>query len=111
MRYNYYFLITVKVYHNGYGIIAAGKGTARIEDKYYVETDNYEDDERNMLLRNFIHGVNIETEEIDKYIEPSRIKELLERDFFFPNTIVTLTEDEAKKLFEECQIEFNQITV
>jgi hypothetical protein len=93
---------TIFLYHNGYGIIAAGNGTSRIQETYYKEGSEYEDDERNMHLKNFISGVNLETGAIEKYIPANRIKELLERDFYFPNTIVSLSDDEAKILYEEC---------
>jgi len=40
-------------------------------------------------------------------LAPSKIKEILQRDFYFPNSIVTLSEGEAKTLFEECKKLFN----
>lgn len=94
---------TIFLYHNGYGIIAAGQGTSKIQDGYYEEGDNYGDTERNIQLRNFIYGVNLETKKIKTYISASRIKELLERDFYFANTLVTLSDDEAKILYNECK--------
>jgi len=92
---------TVFLYHNGYGIIAAGNGTSKIQDTRYEE-DDYDDTERNMHLVKFITGVNLETKEIEKYIPANRIKELLGRDFYFPNTIVSLNDEEAKILYDEC---------
>jgi hypothetical protein len=94
---------TIFLYHNGKGIIAAGTGTSKITNTYYKEESDYEDDERNMQLKNFISGVNLETKEIEKYIGASRIKELLKRDFWFPNTIVPLNDEEANILYNECK--------
>ena len=37
------------------------------------------------------------------YLTTSNIKELLQRDFYFPNSIVPMSEDEAEKLYKECQ--------
>ena len=100
---------TIFLYHNGYGIIAAGTGTSKIQEtEYHEEESDYGDDERNMQLKNFISGVNLETEEIKKYISAGRIKELLERDFWFANTIVPLSDEEAKILFDECKNVFAQ---
>lgn len=92
----------VFLYHNGYGIIGAGIGTARTVEDYYEE-EGYGDDEISMHLKDFISGVNSETGEIEQYISVYRIKELLKRDFYFANTIVKLDEDEAQTLFEECK--------
>lgn len=88
------------LYHNGYGIIAAGKGTARIKDYH---NDVLDEDERSVKLANFISGVDSDKGTILNSIAPSKIKELLQRDFYFPNSIVTLSEGEAKTLFEECK--------
>jgi len=93
----------VFLYHNGYGIIAAGKGTATIKDHY---NKVLKDDERYIKLTKFIYGVNTTDGNIIKSLSPSYIKEILERDFYFPNTIVTLTENEASALFEECKKQF-----
>jgi hypothetical protein len=92
--------LRIFLYHNGYGIIAAGKGTATIRDRY---NDDIEIDERYITLREFISGVNTETCKINQSISPLKIKELLARDFYFPNTIVTLSKSESEKLYEECQ--------
>lgn len=90
----------VFLYHNGYGIIAAGKGTAKIKQFY---NEKYDSDERAIYLSSFISGVNIEEKKIECSIPPNRIKEILERDFFFPTSSVSLSENEGKLLFEECQ--------
>lgn len=97
----------VFLYHNEYGIIAAGRGTSKIQDCHYKEMDNYESNERSMQLKNFIHGVDLETEDIERYISASRIRELLERDFYFANTLVPLSDEEAKKLYDECKRVFS----
>jgi len=89
------------LYHNRRGIIGAGKGTSKISETIYQE-GNYSDDERNMHLRDFVHGVNLETKELDAVIPAWRIKELLNRDFWFANTVVSLPESDAKILYEEC---------
>ncbi len=86
----------VFLYHNGYGIIGAGKGTATI-----MNLEN--EDERAIKLSHFISGVDLDTEEILHSLKVSDIKELLQRNFYFPNSIVTLSEDEAKILYEECK--------
>jgi hypothetical protein len=90
----------VFLYHNGYGIIAAGKGTARLVELF---NEKYDSDERAIFLSSFISGVNVEEQRIECSITPSRIKEILERDFFFTTSLVGLSEKEGKLLFEECQ--------
>jgi len=91
------------LYHNGYGIIGAGKGTATRKDVYNEEL---KEKERLIKLSHFISGVDLDNREILHSLAPSNIKELLQRDFYFPNSIVTMSEAEAKKLFEECQKTF-----
>jgi hypothetical protein len=86
--------------HNGYGIVAAGRGTATIRD---FHNDTLDEEERSIRLSNFISGVDKESGNILASIGPGKIKELLQRDFYFPNSIVTLSENEAKTLFEECK--------
>ena len=93
----------VFLYHNGYGIIAAGKGTATIKDCYNNILD---EEEKSIRLSRFICGVNTADGNILKSLTPSYIKELLQRDFYFPNSIVTLSENEASTLFEECRNQF-----
>ena len=93
----------VFLYHNGYGIIAAGKGTATIKDGY---NEVLEEDERYIKLSRFISGVNTTDGNILKSLPPSYIKEMLQRDFYFPNSIVTLSENEASTLYEECRNKF-----
>ena len=93
----------VFLYHNGYGIIAAGKGTATIKDGY---NDILDEEERSIKLSHFICGVNTADGNILKFLSPAYIKQLLQRDFYFPNSIVTLSENEASTLFEECKNEF-----
>ena len=61
------------------------------------------EDERAIKLSHFISGVDLDTEEILHSLKVSDIKELLQRNFYFPNSIVTLSEDEAKILYEECK--------
>lgn len=93
------------LYHNGYGIIAAGKGTATIKDYYNEEIG---ENEKYIKLNNFITGLNMSNGKIVNSISPKSIKELLERDFYFPNTMVTLSEDESEKLYQECQEKFKK---
>ncbi len=98
MNKSYIFL-----YHNGYGIIGAGKGTATITDS---QNEILDIEERSIRLSNFISGVDLESGKILHSLEPGTIKELLQRDFYFPNSIVTMSQDEAKKLFDECNKSF-----
>ena len=98
MNKSYIFL-----YHNGYGIIGAGKGTVTIKDVHNEELD---EEERSIKLSHFISGVDLDNVNIFHSLEPSTIKDLLQRDFYFPNSIVTMSEAEAKRLFEECQKTF-----
>jgi hypothetical protein len=98
MNKSYIFL-----YHSGYGIIGAGKGTARIKDAHNEELDV---EERSINLSDFMSGVDLDNGEILHFLVPSTIKELLQRDFFYPNAIVTMSEAEAKLLFEECKKNF-----
>jgi len=91
------------LYHNGYGIVAAGKGTARIDDGDYSE---YGVSERSIKMNQFISGVDHKQKKIVSWISVPRIKELLNRDFYFPNSIVTLGEKEAAILRKECEKTF-----
>jgi hypothetical protein len=88
------------LYHNGYGIIASGKGTARIKDEYNETLDV---NERYIRLSEFISGIEHETKQIRVSIQPWRIKELLGRNFYFPNSLVTLGKDESETLRMECE--------
>lgn len=90
----------VFLYHNGYGIIAAGKGTANIKEYW---NDKLDEDEKSIKLAHFVCGVDVESGNILKSLAHGRIKELLQRDFYFPNSIVTLSEGEARTLYEECK--------
>jgi hypothetical protein len=62
--------------------------------------------ERSIRLSGFISGVDPDTKEIRSSIPPWRIRELLGRDFYFPNSLVTLGKDEAEKLRSECESVF-----
>lgn len=94
MKGSYIFL-----YHNGYGIIGAGIATATIKD---VQTR----EEKYISLKDFIHGVDLQTKEIKKYISPQQIRALLNQDFWFAKTKVSLVEEHAKILFDECKSKF-----
>lgn len=87
------------LYQNGWGIVAAGVGTATIKDEY---NSTLGDDERSIRLTDFCSGVDPDARQITRSITPSRIKELLGRDFYFPNSLVTLGKEEAERLREEC---------
>jgi len=91
------------LYQNGYGIVASGTGTATIKDEY---NQLLVVNERFIRLSGFISGVDPETKQIQRSIPPWRIKELLERDFFFPNSLVTLGKEESEKLRLECESVF-----
>lgn len=97
MKGGYIFL-----YHNGKGIIAAGKATGKPIEFY---NENLGVDEKKIKLKNFIHGCD-ENYEIKKYITPQQLKEKLGRNFYFANTKVTLSEKEAKELYKICKEEF-----
>jgi hypothetical protein len=90
----------VFLYHNGYGIIGVGRGTSTIKDELNKDLGV---EERLIKLNHFISGVDVDSEEILQSLAPSKIKETLERDFYFPNSIVPMSEDDAKKLLEECK--------
>jgi hypothetical protein len=90
----------VFLYQNGYGIIAAGIGTGKIEE---FESN----EERCIKLSKFIHGVDLDSAKIKKYISPGRIKSLTEQNFYFSNTVVYLSEENAKLLYDECTREFS----
>lgn len=92
MKSSYIFL-----YLNGKGIIASGIGTANI--KTSPSNEKY-DEERYVSLREFNHGVNIETGNIEKSISAAEIKELLKQDFWFATTRVCLSQENAEKLFK-----------
>ena len=93
----------VFLYHNGYGIIAAGKGTASIFDGH---NQSLQVNERSIKLSEFIHGVSVDTKQIRTSIPPRKIKELLNRDFYFPNSIVSISEKDATILRKECELLF-----
>lgn len=90
MKSSYVFL-----YLNGYGIIAAGLGTASIQNNG-LSDDEYE---QWINLDKFIHGVDLNTEKVLKSIPASIIKKELNRDFWFATTKVPLTKEEAAKLY------------
>ncbi len=85
---------TVFLYHNGYGIIGGGVGTAKLSDN---------GDEKQIKLKNFIHGVNLKTGQIKNCLGARKIKALLKQDFYFPNSIVSLSNKNAKILYDECK--------
>jgi len=92
------------LYHNGYGVVASGIGTATIKDEY---NEILEGNERFIRLSGFVSGVDPVTKQIKASIPPQRIKELLGRNFYFPNSLVTLGKEEAEKLRLECERAFN----
>ena len=92
------------IYHNGYGIIAAGKGTAKVDID--IENEITEELENCIYLENFMTGVNISSNKIEQYITPSEIRVLLERDFYFSNTKVSLSIEESEKIFDSCKKRF-----
>ena len=94
----------VFLYHNGYGIVAYGKATSVITP----QNRPFDDEERAVTLSDFVTDVDCKEKRINKWISPGRIRSLLDRDFYFPNTLVTLTSDEARLLREECKREFSQ---
>lgn len=98
MNKSYIFL-----YHNGYGVIGVGRGTATIQEFYNKEL---QDEERSIKLSNFICDVDLSTGNITTWLTPGAIKELLQRDFYFPNSLVTLSELEAENLYKECKKNF-----
>jgi len=93
----------VFLYQNGHGIIASGIGTATINDEY---NESLGANERSIRLISFISGVDPEFKKIISSIPPSEIKELLGRDFYFPNSVVTLGKEEAEKLRSKCETLF-----
>lgn len=97
MKNGYIFL-----YHNGFGIIGAGKGTDKIDNFYNENLDVFE---KKIKLKEFIHGCD-ENYEVKRCISPSRLKETFKQSFFFANTKVALNEAIAKKLYELCKKEF-----
>ena len=97
----------VFLYHNGEGIIGVGKGSKEIKTQpnhRFAENER----ERFMKLNSFIHGVNIDSGEIENRITAGEIKALLGRNIFFSNSIVSLTEEEARKLHDRCKSEFKE---
>lgn len=43
---------------------------------------------------------------IIKYIEPKELKQILEQDFYFPNTKIALDKKKADLLYKECKERF-----
>lgn len=99
MKGSYVFL-----YHNGVGIIAAAKGTANIQDQF---NEVLNDDERFIKLKSFVSAVDSNNGNIKNAIQPGEIKKILNRDFYFANTIVPLSDEEGEKLFSECRLRFD----
>ena len=91
------------LYQNGRGIVASGIGTAVIKDEY---NHSLNVDERYIRLSDFISGVDLDKKQISSFISPSRIKRLLDRDFYFPTSLVTLGKSESEKLRSECESVF-----
>jgi hypothetical protein len=87
------------LYHNGYGIIGAGVATLTIKE---IESN----EEKYVQLKDFIHGLDNSKQSIEKFIEPAKIKKILNQDFYFAKTKVGLSEDQAKLLYKECESTF-----
>ena len=94
------------LYHNGIGIIAGGRGTNEIME-ICSDTSEASEIEKYIRLRDFIHGIDLDTGKINKYISAKDIKILLNRNFYFAQSIVPLSVDEAEKLYEQCKLTFN----
>lgn len=93
------------LYHNGYGIIAAGKATKKINILEDQKTGEIK--EKNIELKNFIHGCDVNNDyKIIKSINPAELKMELEQDFYFASTKVALDKVKAKKLYELCKKKF-----
>jgi len=90
----------VFLYHNGYGIIGVGKGTATIKNEL---NKDFNEEERSIKLNQFISGVNTDSRKICNSLNTNKIRAILERDVYFANSIVTMSEGEAETLFEECK--------
>lgn len=93
------------LYHNGYGIIAAGVGTAHHQDSFNEE---YKINERFLKLERFITGVDVGSGEIKKYLSAGEIRKTLGRDLFFATTAVPLSLIESQTLSEACIKLFSQ---
>ena len=93
----------VFLYQHGCGIVASGTGSATIKDDY---NKLLAVNERFIRLSGFISGVDPVAKKIISSIPPWKIKELLGRDFYFTNTLVTLGKNEAEKLRCECETVF-----
>ncbi|MBC2856957.1 hypothetical protein H3N56_10980 [Cetobacterium sp. 2A] len=91
MKNGYIFL-----YHNGCGIIGAGIGTNQI-----INQVTNGEEEKYIKLKNFIHGCN-DDGKIIKYINPKELKKLLDQDFYFANTKISLDKLKSEKLYEKC---------
>ncbi|OQX02787.1 MAG: hypothetical protein BWK80_57110, partial [Desulfobacteraceae bacterium IS3] len=92
----------VFLYLNGYGIVGAGVGTATIRDNGQEGDDR----ERYIVLKDFVHGVDIQSGRVERSILPFEIKKMLNRDFWFATTRVPLSDENAKTLFEKAKSVF-----
>jgi len=81
------------------GIIGAGRGTARISEGFNQELDV---EERSIALKDFVHGVDLQTGAILRSISAPRLKQLFAQDFYFANIIVSLPKEGARQLYQEC---------
>lgn len=84
-------------YHNGYGIIGAGK----IKDSRFKEIPN-----NNELYRQVeLFTPKIEKEGDIRYVTPSDLRKLLGRSFYFASTIITqnLSIDESQLIVDELE--------
>lgn len=97
----------VFLYHNGYGIIAAGRGTNQTKEFTNSVFDKPEF-ERSMILRDFIHGVCLSTGEIDDFISIKEIRNILDRDLYFAQSAVGLSENEGQELYRHCEKRFRK---
>jgi hypothetical protein len=98
MKNGYIFL-----YHNGCGVIAAGKGTNKID--VVPEGENIK--EKSIKLKDFIHGCDADNDHnIINFISPYELKKEFEQDFYFASTKVALDKEKAKKLYELCKKKF-----
>lgn len=86
------------LYLNGWGIIAGGIGTNNIR---YDESGELP--EKYIKLKDFVHGVDLKDRGIDKFIPPRKIRELLGQNFWFPQTIVSLSKEMGEILYNECK--------
>jgi hypothetical protein len=94
----------VFLYRNKDGIIAGGIAT---RERGFEGRDPTDPDGRRayVRLREFVHGIDVNTGEVRASITPRELRELIDQRLFI-GTVVHLSEESARRLYGECARRF-----